>query len=207
MEIINWQEDDIKQIVLTEPLMRLRLIRAKETYLLGSRGSFKTSNGISFYVADCTYEMPGASGIICGPSFEHLLDNTLNPLFNSLSKYGLVEGVHFVIGAPPPRSWPKPHIRVPSKKYDHIVSWHNGSNQYLISMAKKGSANGISCQYGVFDEAKFLNPEELKEIVFPAFRGNEHLYKNHPLYLSKFFATDKLAELSKVDWLLKKKGG
>jgi len=206
MEIINWQEDDIKQIVLTEPLMRLRLIRAKETYLLGSRGSFKTSNGISFYVADCTYEMPGASGIICGPSFEHLLDNTLNPLFNSLSKYGLVEGVHFVIGAPPPRSWPKPHIRVPSKKYDHIVSWHNGSNQYLISMAKKGSANGISCQYGVFDEAKFLNPEELKEIVFPAFRGNEHLYKNHPLYLSKFFATDKLAELSKVDWLLKKRG-
>lgn len=206
IESINWTEDEIKPIVLTEPMMRLRLIRAKETYLMGSRGSFKTSNGIAFYLADCTYEMPGASGIICGPSFEHLFDNTLNPLFNSLSKHGLIEGVHFIIGSPPPKSWPKPHIRVPSKKYDHIISWHNGSNQYLISMAKKGSANGISCQYGVFDEAKFLNPEELKEIVFPAFRGNEHLFANNSLFMSKFFATDKLAELSKVDWLLKKRG-
>lgn len=205
METINWKEDEIKPIILTEPMMRLRLIRAKETYLMGSRGSFKTSNGIAFYLADCTYEMPGASGIVCGPSFEHLFDNTLNPLFNSLSKHGLIEGVHFVIGTAPPKSWPKPYIRVPSKKYDHIISWHNGSNQYLISMAKKGSANGISCQYGVFDEAKFLKQEDLKEIVFPAFRGNEHLYANNPLFMSKFFATDKLAELSKVDWLLKKR--
>lgn len=204
-EHINWEEDDVREVVLTDPLLRLRLIRPKQAWLLGSRGSFKTTNGIAFYVADCSYEMPGASGVIVGPSFEHLFDNTLNPLFNSLSKNGLIEGVHFVIGTPPPKNWPRPQIRVPSKKYDHIISWHNGSNQYLISMAKKGSANGISCQYGVFDEAKLLDPEELKEVVFPAFRGNEHLYQQHPLYLSKFFASDKLAELSKVDWLLKKK--
>ena len=148
--------------------------------------------------------MPGASGIIVGPSFEHLFDNTLNPLFNSLIKHGLVEGIHFVIGAPPPKSWPKPWIRVPSKKYDHIISWHNGSNQYLISMAKKGSANGISCQYGVFDEAKFLKPDDLRDIVFPAFRGNELYYKDHPLYLSKFFASDKLEDIGKIKWLLEK---
>ena len=205
MELINWKEDDIREVTLTEPMMRLRLIRPKEIYLMASRGSFKTTQGISLYVADCTFDLPGASGIICGPSFEHLGDNTLNPLFNSLTKYGLIEGVHFVIGTPPPKEWPKPLIRVPSKKYDHIISWHNGSNQYLISMAKKGSANGISCQYGVFDEAKFLDPDELKEIVFPAFRGNELYFKDHSLYLSKFFASDKLADIGRIKWLLNKK--
>jgi hypothetical protein len=199
------KEADIREIKLTGPMARVKLIRAKETYLLASRGSFKTTQGISLYLADCTYQMPQASGIICGPSFEHLGDNTLNPLFNSLTSYGLQEGVHFVIGQPPPKAWPRPFIRVPSKKYDHIISWHNGSNQYIISLAKKGSANGISCQYGVFDEAKFMDPNDLKEIVFPAFRGNEVYYKDHPLYLSKFFATDKLAELSKINWLLDKK--
>lgn len=210
-EQVNWKEDDIRDIVLTEPMMRLRLIRAKETILMASRGSFKTTQGISLYVADCTYELPRCSGIICGPSFEHLGDNTLNPLFNSLTRYGLIEGIHFVIGQPPPKSWPKPYIRIPSKKFDHIISWHNGSNQYLISMMKKGSANGISCQYGVFDEAKFLDPDELKEIVFPAFRGNEVVndadgkevkFKDHPLYLSKFFASDKLADIGQIQWLL-----
>lgn len=205
IQTFNRNEDDIREIKLTEPMAKIRMIRAKETYLLASRGSFKTTQGISLYIADCVYEMPGASGIICGPSFEHLGDNTLNPLFNSLTKYGLIEGVHYVIGTPPPRTWPKPYIRVPAKKFDHIISWHNGANQYLISMAKKGSANGISCQYGVFDEAKFLDPDELKEIVFPAFRGNELYYKDHSLYLSKFFATDKLADISKIKWLLDKK--
>jgi len=199
------KEADIREIKLTGPMARIKLIRPKETYLLASRGSFKTTQGISLYLADCTYQMPQASGIICGPSFEHLGDNTLNPLFNSLTTYGLVEGVHFVIGQPPPKAWPRPFIRVPSKKYDHIISWHNGSNQYIISLAKKGSANGISCQYGVFDEAKFMDPTDLKEIVFPAFRGNEVYYKDHPLYLSKFFATDKLADISKLKWLLDKK--
>lgn len=205
IQTFNPLEDDVREVKLTVPMAKIRLIRAKETYLLASRGSFKTTQGLSLYLADCVYQMPGASGIICGPSFEHLGDNTMNPLFNSLTKYGLIEGIHYVIGQPPPKTWPKPLIRVPSKKYDHIISWHNGSNQYLISMAKKGSANGISCQYGIFDEAKFLDPDELKEIVFPAFRGNEMYFKDHSLYLSKFFATDKLADISKIKWLLDKK--
>jgi hypothetical protein len=46
-EQVNWKEDDIRDIVLTEPMMRLRLIRAKETILMASRGSFKTTQGIS----------------------------------------------------------------------------------------------------------------------------------------------------------------
>lgn len=202
--MIQTDDYEVKQVVMTEPMMRIRQIRANETYLLASRGSFKTTQGIPFYLVDCVLEMPGATGIIVGPSFEHLLDNTLNPCFNSLQKNGFIEGVHFVVGTPPPKNWAKPLLKVPAKKFDHIVSWYNGSMQHIVSMQKKGSTNGISCQYGVFDEAKFLNKQDLEDIVFPSFRGNEQFFGHHSLYLSKFFATDKLADYERIKWLLDK---
>lgn len=186
--------------------MMVRLIRANNTWLVANRGGFKTTMGISFYEVDCVYEMPRSTGIICGPSFEHLGDNTLNPLFNALNDLGFENGVHYVLGTKPPEEWEKPLIRVDSsKKYDHMISWHNGTNQFLVSMAKKGSANGISAQWGVFDEVKLMNEKDLIDVIFPVFRGNEKHFGHSPLFMSKFFATDKLADPAHIKWILEKK--
>lgn len=172
--------------------------------------------GISLYCVDCVYEMPRSTGIICGPSFEHLGDNTLNPLFNSLNEDGFENGIHYVLGTKPPAAWPNPHIRVDSaKKYDHMISWHNGTNQFLISMQKIGSANGISAQWGVFDEIKLLDEKQISDVIFPVFRGNEKViiddginkgmqFSDSPLFMSKFFATDKLADPAHIQWILDK---
>ena len=188
------------------PHMMIRLVRANNTWFLANRGGFKTTMGISFYVIDAVYEMPQSTGIICGPSYEHLGDNTLNPLFNALNDQGFENGVHYVLGTKPPEDWEKPLIRVDSaKKYDHMISWHNGTNQFLVSMAKKGSANGISAQWGVFDEVKLMNEKDLIDIIFPVFRGNEKHFAHSPLFMSKFFATDKLADPAAIKWILNKK--
>ena len=201
------------------PHMMIRLIRANNTYFVANRGGFKTTMGISLYVVDCVKELPRSTGIICGPSYEHLGDNTLNPLFNSLNEDGFEPGVHYVLGTKPPESWEKPLIRVDSvKKYDHMISWWNGCNHFLISMQKKGSANGISAQHGVFDEIKLMDEKELTDVVYPVFRGNENAviieeghpnigmkFVDHPLFMSKFFATDKLADPAHIRWVLNKK--
>mgnify|MGYP000296505721 CR=1 FL=1 len=187
------------------PHFQIRLVRANTTYFVANRGGFKTTRGIAPYVIDCVYEMPQSTGIITSPSFEHLRDNTLNPLLNALNEFGFVEGEHYVVGVRPPEHWPRPLIMVVSKKYDHIISFHNGTNIIMVSMARKGSVNGISAQWGVFDEAKLMNERELIDVVFPVFRGNEKHFSRSSLFMSKFFATDKLADPSHIKWILKKR--
>lgn len=199
--------EEQKQTVLDMPLphYKIRLVRANTTYFLANRGGFKTTMGIAPYLIDCVYEMPGSTGIIVSPSFEHLRDNTLNPLLNALNSFGFVDGEHYVVGVRPPEHWPKPKLMVIAKKYDHIISFHNGTNCHMVSMARKGSVNGISAQWGIFDEAKLMNEAELTDVVFPVFRGNEKFFAKSSLYMSKFFASDKLADPAHIKWLLKKR--
>lgn len=205
-------EQPIVEIELPLPHLQIRLVRANQTWFVAARGSGKTTRGLSFYMIDCVYELPRSTGVITGPSYEHLLDNTLNPLFNALAEFGFEQDVHYVFGTRPPDDWEKPYITPRTKKYDHIISWHNGTYHQLISMAKKGSANGISAQHGIFDEIKLMHERDLMDVVFPVFRGNEKKLladgtpmQDHPLFASKFFATDKLADPAAIKWILKKR--
>lgn len=194
----------IVDLVLPAKHVYMRLVRANETYLFGSRGSFKTSRGIALFVVDMVYAMPRSSGALVGLSFEHLGDNTMPPLLVALQEFGFRDGEHFVVGKRPPQDWEKPFLGVYEEKYDHVMTWHNGTVVHLISLAKKASANGISAQWGVFDETKFMKPEQLREIM-PIFRGNEKHFAHLSTYLSKFFATDKLADPIQIQWLLDKR--
>jgi hypothetical protein len=202
---MTMSDQPIINLEMPLPHIQIRLVRANNTFFVANRGGFKTTRGISFYNIDCIYEMPRSTGILVSPSYEHLGDNTLNPLFNALNEFGFEDGVHYVIGTKPPEEWESPYIKVQAKKYDHIISWHNGSNQMMISMAKKGSANGISAQWGIFDEIKLMDEKTLMDVIFPVFRGNESYFSESSLFMSKFFATDKLADPAKIKWILKKR--
>lgn len=201
-------EQPIKEVILPAPHMMARIVRANETYMLAGRGTFKTSRGITLYVVDMIYEMPRSTGVLVGLSFEHLGDNTIPPLLMALEEFGFRLGEHYVIGKRPPKEWPRPFGGVLNDKYDHVISWHNGTCIYLISLVKKASANGISAQWGAFDEAKFMDEKVLIDEIFPIFRGNEEtkkLFRSSGGYLSKFFATDKKADPVKIKWLLNKR--
>jgi hypothetical protein len=195
----------IRSVTVPAEHARISLIDANETYLLGSRGSFKSSVGISQYNLRRVFEMPRSTGVGVGLSFNHLNDNTLPPFKAALLSWGLVEGVHFTIGSPPPKDWPKPYLGVVDKKYANIMSWYNGTSVQMISLMRKASANGVSAQFGFFDEVKFMDPKELEQEIFPIFRGNEQYFKHCSGYLSKFFATDKEADPVHIKWLLKKR--
>lgn len=203
------QNPEHDQIVTTLQVpaehMRIGLIDANETYLLAGRGTFKTSIGITDFNVRRVFEMPRSTGVGVGLSFNHLYENTLPPFKASLLKQGYVESVHFTVSGPPPSSWPRPYLGVLDKKYTNIMSWYNGTSVQLISLHRKASANGVSAQWGFFDEVKFMNHQELQEEIFPIFRGNEQHFKQCSGYLSKFFATDKEADPMHIKWLLQKR--
>lgn len=198
-------EQPIKVLELPAPHILSRMIDANETYFLAARGTWKTTNIIAFYILHKVYQMPGSSGVIVGLSFEHLGDNTIPPLLHSWAENGILHGEDYVYALKPPDEWDKPHLGVINGKYDHCITFKNGTVIHLVSLKKKASANGISAQWGVFDEAKFMKEKNLVDEIFPIFRGNEKHFQHMHCYLSKLFATDKLADPVKIKWLLKKK--
>src|SRR5690606_5035202 len=120
-------------------------------------------------------------------SYEHLDKNTLDPLIRGLEDLGFKKDKDYVIDKRPPEHWPKPYLSAGNEKYDRTLTWSNGTTIKFISLARKAGANGVSAQWGFFDEVKFMNPDDLTEI-FPIFRGNEQYFKHSSCYLSKFFA-------------------
>jgi hypothetical protein len=199
------QDQPIKELVLPLPHIEANLVQANETYMLAARGTWKTSRGLALYYSRVVYEMPRHTSVLVGLSFEHLGDNTLPPLLQAWDEFGFQHGVHYVVGKRPPKEWPRPLLGIINEKYDHVISWHNGTVICLISLAKRASANGISAQSGGFDEVKFMKQKELQDEIFPIFRGNEKHFGHCSGYLSKFFATDKLADPVMIKWLLDKR--
>jgi hypothetical protein len=195
----------IKNIVLPAEHIRMRLIDANETYLLAARGTLKTTQGIALFVIERVKEMPRSSGVLVGLSYEDMGNNTINPFLSGLVEKGYNEGEHWVIGKKPPAHWPKPYLGIRNEKYDRVMSWWNGTAMNMVSLEKKAPANGLSCQWGVFDEVKFMDEHKLIDSIFPAFRGNEQYFEGKCSgYLSKFFATDKEADPVRIQWLKNK---
>jgi hypothetical protein len=198
-------DEQVRDLVMPATHIEIRRVKAKDTVLLAARGTFKTSRGIALYIMEMVEDMPGSTGVGIGLSFEHLERNTLPPLRLGFIDLGWIEGVDFIIGKKPPEDWDKPILGVVNNNYKHTISFPNGCVIQLISLMVKASANGVSAQWGFFDEAKFMNEKELASEIFPIFRGLDHLFKHCHGYLSKFFATDKLADPAQIKWLLKKR--
>lgn len=203
--MINSIDEQVRDLVLPATHVEIRKVKAKDTVLLAARGTFKTSRGIALYIMEMVEQMPGSTGAGIGLSFEHLERNTIPPLRLGFIDLGWIEGVDFIIGKKPPLDWDKPILGVVNNNYKYTISFPNGCIIQLISLKVKASANGVSAQWGFFDEAKFMDEKELASEIFPIFRGLDHLFKTCHGYLGKFFATDKLADPAKIKWLLKKR--
>jgi hypothetical protein len=195
----------IKNLILPDEHIRIRKIRAADTYLLAARGTFKTTRAIPLFIKDMVYSMPRSTGMMCGLSYEDMGNNTINPFLGGLAELGIYEGERYVFGKKPPDHWEKPYLGILNGKYDRVMSWDNGTAMYTVSMEKKAPANGLSVQWGVFDEVKFQDQNKLIDKIFPTFRGNEDYFKHLSTFQNKLFVTDKEADPAQIKWLLDKR--
>ena len=75
--------------------------------------------------------MPGSTGGIVVPTFKHGLTNTIPGLLAAWKRWGYIEGLHYVVGRKPPKSFRQSIID--PKDYEHVITFYNGSVAVIIS--------------------------------------------------------------------------
>ena len=143
--------------------------------------------------------MPGSTGGIVVPTFKHGLTNTIPGLLAAWKRWGYIEGIHYVVGRKPPKSFRQPIID--PKDYEHVISFYNGSVAVIISQDRPGSSNSLTLSWLLVDEAKFIDYAKLKDETLPANGGIKSHFGKHSFNHSIMILSD-MPQTQKGSWFL-----
>ena len=188
-----------KQIYFNEPQRLTQLIGANTTVIVAGRRTGKTDSIAAPFVLRNMQRMPGSTGGIVVPTFKHGLTNTLPGLFAAWKRWGYIQGVHYVVGRKPPKSFARAIIE-PSD-YEHVISFYNGSVAVIISQDRPGSSNSLTLSWLLIDEAKFIDYERLKDETLPANGGIKSYFGKHSFNHSIMILSD-MPQTQKGSWFL-----
>ncbi len=143
----------MKQIYFNSPQRLTQLIGANTTVIVAGRRTGKTDSIAAPFVLRNMQRMQGSTGGIVVPTFKHGLTNTLPGLFAAWKRWGYIQGVHYVVGRRPSKSFARA-INEPSD-YEHVISFYNGSVAVIISQDRpKGRRLNIIKSFYVKFERK-----------------------------------------------------
>ena len=158
--ITSVAETPKKQIYFNAPQRLTQLIGAHTTVIVAGRRTGKTDSIASPFVLRNMQRMPGSTGGIVVPTYKHGLTNTIPGLLAAWKRWGFINGIHYVIGRKPPKSFGRPIIE--PAEYEHVITFYNGSCAIIISQDRPGSSNSLTLSWLLIDEAKFIDYERLK---------------------------------------------
>ncbi len=190
-----------KKIYFNDPQHEFMQTGAHTSIIAGGRRIGKSHGIAAPYIQRNFQSMPGSSGGIVGSTFQQLLTRTLPGTLTSLGRMGFIRDVHYFLGRKPPKSagFAKPYIEPQS--YDKVLSWYNGSIDYLISQDVTGSSNSLTLDYLSIDEAKLINFEKLKDETLPANGGFKGYFGDNP-WLNSILIMSDMPTTKKGSWFL-----
>ena len=186
-------------VYFNDPQLRCQLIAANTTVFVAGRRTGKTDGVGSVFVLRNIQRMPGSTGAIVVPTFRHGLTNTIPALLTAFRRWGYREGIHYVVGKQPPKSFKQP-IRDPLDSA-HCIRFWNGSVIVIISQDRPGSANGLTLSWLLIDEARFIDHNKLKQETFPANGGIRDQFCRHSCNHSVMILSD-MPQTQKGSWFL-----
>ena len=189
----------MKKIYFNKPQRLTQLIGANTTVIVAGRRTGKTDSIAAPFVLRNMQRMPGSTGGIVVPTFKHGLTNTLPGLLSAWKRWGFINGVHYVVGRRPPKSFDKPIIE--PNDYEHVVSFYNGSCAIIISQDRPGSSNSLTLSWLLVDEAKFIDYQKLKDETLPANGGIKSYFGKHSCNHSIMILSD-MPQTQKGSWFL-----
>ena len=188
-----------KKIYFNKPQRLTQLIGANTTVIVAGRRTGKTDSIAAPFVLRNMQRMPGSTGGIVVPTFKHGLTNTIPGLLAAWKRWGFIEGLHYVVGRKPPKSFRQPIID--PKDYEHVISFYNGSVAVIISQDRPGSSNSLTLSWLLVDEAKFIDYAKLKDETLPANGGIKSHFGKHSFNHSIMILSD-MPQTQKGSWFL-----
>ena len=188
-----------KKVYFNKPQRLTQLIGANTTVIVAGRRTGKTDSIAAPFVLRNMQRMLGSTGGIVVPTFKHGLTNTIPGLLAAWKRWGYVEGLHYVVGKKPPKSFRQPIID--PKDYEHIISFYNGSVAVIISQDRPGSSNSLTLSWLLVDEAKFIDYAKLKDETLPANGGIKSYFGKHSFNHSIMILSD-MPQTQKGSWFL-----
>ena len=188
-----------KRVYFNKPQRLTQLIGANTTVIVAGRRTGKTDSIAAPFVLRNMQRMPGSTGGIVVPTFKHGLTNTIPGLLAAWKRWGFIEGIHYVVGRKPPKSFRQPIID--PKDYEHVISFYNGSVAVIISQDRPGSSNSLTLSWLLVDEAKFIDYAKLKDETLPANGGIKSHFGKHSFNHSIMILSD-MPQTQKGSWFL-----
>lgn len=188
-----------KRVYFNKPQRLTQLIGANTTVIVAGRRTGKTDSIAAPFVLRNMQRMPGSTGGIVVPTFKHGLTNTIPGLLAAWKRWGFIEGLHYVVGRKPPKSFRQPIID--PKDYEHVISFYNGSVAIIISQDRPGSSNSLTLSWLLVDEAKFIDYAKLKDETLPANGGIKSHFGKHSFNHSIMILSD-MPQTQKGSWFL-----
>ena len=169
-EYVDYQGDGQHKVYMAPWQKKVRNFGSRSTKVLAGRGTGKSAF-LAFNMADVTIGLPLMMGGFCGASAKQNYTRTMPNVLKIMNLLGFTEGVYYFHGRPPAKlRWPTPLAK--PRVWENCVSFSNGFVWQMISLAVKGSANGLNLAAVMGDETKYMPWQRVKEEVLPTLRGD-----------------------------------
>ena len=188
-----------KKVYFNNPQRLTQLIGANTTVIVAGRRTGKTDSIAAPFLLRNMQRMPGSTGGIVVPTFRHGLTNTIPGLLAAWKRWGFINGLHYVVGRRPPKSFQRAIIE-PSD-YEHVISFYNGSCAVIISQDRPGSSNSLTLSWLLVDEARFIDFQKLKDETLPANGGIKSYFGRHSCNHSMMVLSD-MPQTQRGSWFL-----
>lgn len=188
-----------KEIYFNDVQQRVQLIGARTTVIVAGRRTGKTDSIASPFTFRNMQRMAGSGGGIVVPTFKHGLTNTIPGMLAAWERWGLREGIHYVVGRQPPKHFKSPIIK--PKEHEHLIHLYNGSVAYILSQDRAFSANSLTLSWLLVDEARFVDYQKLKQETLPALGGIKSYFGSRSYWNSMMVLSD-MPQTQKGSWFL-----
>ena len=162
--------DGVHKIYMHRGQLDIYNFGSKNTKVRAARGFGKTSL-LGIDSLKCVLGLRRMIGLFLGASAKQLMCRTMPNVLKTYDLMGFQEGVFYFRGqAPAKLRWEIPLAKI--RNWENCVHFQNGAVMMGISMAVKGSCNGINAAWLRGDETKYMPWSRVKEEAFPTVRGD-----------------------------------
>ncbi len=193
-----------KRIYFNDAQLYLLYLGANSETIIAARRFGKSDGIIAPRMLRNAQYMPRSAGAFYAATFQQALTRTLPAAVFALSRWGYHNEKHYWIGrkAPERFGFKKPYIE--PQNWEHAIHWYNGSVVHILSQDVKFSANSLTIDYLLIDEARSIKKEKLFNEVIPATSGVLGHFEDVPWHKGITMVSD-MPQGKDGEWLINRK--